>query len=86
MAARNRHSGLNTGNHCEKEEEGLQQSPRMEKEEGRCDSEEPRFAESGGICVSLLVFNTPGVCIGNTILGAGSSRGCEVTWLLDMFW
>lgn len=37
------------------------------------------------VCVSLLVFNT-GVCIGNPILGAGSSKGCGVTWLLDVFW
>lgn len=59
---------------------------RMEKDEGRCDSGEPGFAESGGICVSLLVSNTAGGCVGNTILGARSSKGCEVTWLPDVFW
>lgn len=77
MAACNRHSGLNTGNHCEKEEEG-NKVPGWKKDEGRCDSEEPGFAESG-VCVSLLCFNTPGVCIVNAILWAGSSRGYEVT-------
>lgn len=57
----------------------------MEEDEGRCDSEDQGFAESRGVCVSLLDFNT-GVYIGNTILGAGSLKGCEVTRLLDMFW